>query len=126
MRTGYPPADNGLSCATHGITISGWMSSPYDVSVGGLDFADTYLGENSVYWNANNNVFYGSAKSYIMEQPWNDSCAGGLLSTFLTGSPVAYGSSGFCNTATGENFLLAVGGSGGPSACATGTATVQA
>jgi subtilase family serine protease len=124
--TGFPPADNGLfGCATHGITISGWMSSPYDVSVGGLDFADTYLGENSTYWNATNNVFYGSAKSYIMEQPWNDSCAGGLLATFLTGSPVAYGSTGFCNTTTGENFLLAVGGSGGPSACATGAASVR-
>ena len=62
------------------------MSSPYDVSVGGLDFADTYLGENNTYWNATNNVFYGSAKSYIMEQPWNDDCAGTLLAHYETGS----------------------------------------
>jgi subtilase family serine protease len=101
------------------------MSSPYDVSVGGLDFADTYLNENSTYWKATNNAFYGSAKSYIPEQPWNDSCAGTLLSQFLTGSPVTYGSSGFCNTALGEEFLLSVGGSGGPSACATGTPAVR-
>ena len=120
--TGLP---SGEFCAKDGISISGWMSSPYDVSVGGLDFADTYLQENSTYWNANNNVFYGSAKSYIMEQPWNDSCAGELLSTFVTGSPVTYGSTGFCNTSIGEEFLLAVGGSGGPSACATGTASVR-
>ena len=115
----------GGYCAKDGITISGWMSSQYDVSVGGLDFADTYLGENSTYWNSVNNVFYGSAKSYIMEQPWNDSCASTLLSKYETGSPVAYGSTGFCNTATGASFHLAVGGSGGPSGCATGTASVR-
>jgi subtilase family serine protease len=115
----------GNDCAKDGITISGWMSSPYDVSVGGLDFADTALGENSTYWNSTNNPVYGSAKSYIMEQPWNDSCASTLLSKFVTGSYLTYGASGFCNTPTGEEFLLAVGGSGGPSACATGAATIR-
>ena len=115
----------GGGCAKDGITISGWMSSQYDVSVGGLDFADTYLGLNGSYWNSFNNVFYGSAKSYIMEQPWNDSCAGTLLAQFETGSPVTYGSSGFCNTSAGAGFHLVVGGSGGPSACATGATSVN-
>ena len=91
----------GGDCAKDGISISGWMSSQYDVSVGGLDFADTYLGENTTYWSGANNVFYGSAKSYIMEQPWNDSCASTLLSLFETGSAVTYGSTAFRNTATG-------------------------
>ena len=118
----YP---NGAYCAKDGITISGWMSSQYDVSVGGLDFADTAENQNSTYWG-NNNVYYGSAKSYIMEQPWNDSCAGTVLANYITGSTVTYGSTGFCNTTTGlQNFLLAVGGSGGPSACATGTASTR-
>ena len=113
--------DRNRTSATHGINISGWMSSPYDVSVGGLDFADTYFGENSTYWNSTNNVFYGSAKSYIMEQPWNDDCAGTLLAHYETGSYITYGSTGFCNTATGANFHQVAGGSGGPSGCATGT-----
>jgi len=116
--------DAASSGVTDGITISGWMSSQYDVSVGGLDFADTYLGENGTYWNASNNVFYGSAKSYIMEQPWNDSCAGTLLAYYLTGSYVTYGSTGFCNTSTGASYHNGTGGSGGPSACATGTPAV--
>jgi subtilase family serine protease len=107
-----------------GITISGWMSSPYDVSVGGTDFADTYEGVASSYWSPTNNAFYGSAKSYIMEQPWNDSCAGTLLAHYATGSDVTYGSTGFCNTTAGANYLNATGGSGGPSACATGTKSV--
>jgi subtilase family serine protease len=109
----------------NGITISGLTSSPYDVSVGGLDFADTYLGVNSTYWNATNNVFFGSAKSYIMEQPWNDSCAGTLLAHYLTGSYITYGSTGFCNTAGGAHFHNGTGGSGGPSNCATGTPAVN-
>jgi len=113
--------DRNRTAATHGIQISGWMSSPYDVSVGGLDFADTYLGLNGTYWNASNNVFYGSAKSYIMEQPWNDDCAGVLLAHYETGSYVTYGSTGFCNTTEGANFHEVAGGSGGPSNCATGT-----
>lgn len=114
-------SDAHRAAAKHGITISGWMSSQYDVSVGGLDFADTYLGENADYWLPANNAFYGSAKSYIPEQPWNDSCAGTLISNYVTGSPVSYGPSGFCNTPTGEEFLGVAGGSGGPSGCATGT-----
>lgn len=116
--------DAASSGVRDGITISGWMSSPNDVSVGGLDFADTYLGLNSTYWNTTNNVFYGSAKSYIMEQPWNDSCAGTLLAEFLTGSYITYGSTGFCNTTTGANYHNGTGGSGGPSACATGAPAV--
>ncbi len=116
--------DAASSGVRDGITISGWMSSPNDVSVGGLDFADSYLGENSSYWNATNNVFYGSAKSYIMEQPWNDSCAGTLLANYLTGSYITYGSTGFCNTTTGASYHNGTGGSGGPSACATGVPAV--
>ena len=117
--------DAASSGVRDGITISGWMSSQYDVSVGGLDFADSYLGLNSSYWNATNNVFYGSAKSYIMEQPWNDSCAGTLLAHYLTGSYITYGSTGFCNTSTGASYHNGTGGSGGPSACATGAPSVS-
>jgi subtilase family serine protease len=129
----FPTATYGdnWGCALQGITISGWMSSQYDVSVGGLDFADSAFGETSAYWNPHNNVFYGSAKSYIPEQPWNDSCASTLLAT-AEGFATTYGPNGFCNSTAAilpdpsnplDNFLNAAGGSGGPSACATGAAT---
>src|SRR5579863_363127 len=106
--------------ATHGISISGFASTPYNVAVGGTDFADTYLNENSTYWNASNTAVFGSAKSYIPEIPWNDSCASTLLAKSETGSSTPYGKTGFCNTSTGETFLGVSGGSGGPSNCATG------
>ncbi|MGD0866530.1 MAG: S53 family peptidase [Rhizomicrobium sp.] len=112
--------DAGAAKATHGIGISGWASTPYNVAVGGTDFGDTFAGENATYWNTKNTKTYGSAKSYIDEIPWNDSCASQLITTF-NGSTVPYGSTGFCNTANGKaNYLGVAGGSGGPSGCATG------
>jgi subtilase family serine protease len=121
--------DYGASYATHGITVSGFTSTPYNVSVGGTDFGDTYAGTNSTYWNAGNATDYGSAKSYIPEIPWNGSCASELLAEYYfvhdaIGNGLTYGSSGFCNTTTGiDNYLNTTGGSGGPSGCATGAAS---
>jgi|HubBroStandDraft_1064217.scaffolds.fasta_scaffold00048_33 subtilase family serine protease len=115
--------DRGNENATHGVGITGWGETPYNVSVGGTDFADTYEGENSTYWNAANSPTYESAKSYIPEIPWNDSCASVVLSLF-EGFSAPYGSSGFCNSTEGKSFLGPAGGSGGPSGCATGTPKV--
>ena len=117
--------DAGNATATHGIAISGFASTIYNVAVGGTDFADSYLNKNSTYWNSSNTASFGSAKSYIPEIPWNDSCASTLLAKVETGSAITYGTSGFCNSKTGEaNFLGVTGGSGGPSACATGTPSI--
>jgi len=112
--------DRDASSATHGIGVTGWGETAYNVSVGGTDFGDTFAGTNSTYWNTTNTTTFGSAKSYIPEIPWNDSCASTLIAEFVTGSTVTYGSTGFCNTTTGEQFLDDTGGSGGPSKCATG------
>jgi subtilase family serine protease len=117
--------DRDAEIATHGIAVTGWGETIYNVAVGGTDFGDTYAGTNSTYWNATNSSTFESAKSYIPEIPWNDSCAGVLLATFETGSGITYGSSGFCNTAIGEQFLNDAGGSGGPSKCATGAPTIS-
>jgi subtilase family serine protease len=112
--------DSGTA-ATHGIGVSGFASTPYNVAVGGTDFSDTYSGTNTAYWNSSNSPADGSATSYVPETPWNDSCAGQLLATF-SGYATTYGVSGFCNSNSGEaSFLTNVGGSGGPSGCATGS-----
>jgi len=118
---GAASCDAGAAAATHGIGVSGFASTPYNVAVGGTDFADTYQGTQSTYWNSTNTSTYGSAKSYIPEIPWNDSCAGLLVNNYLGYSP-QYGTGSFCNTSTAsqEGFLTVAGGSGGPSGCATG------
>ena len=119
---GAASCDANLTKATHGINVSGFASTPNNVAVGGTDFGDTFAGTNATYWNATNTPTFGSAKSYINEIPWNDSCASVLLATIETGSGTTFGSTGFCNTTTGEQFLTTASGSGGPSGCATGSA----
>jgi len=115
-------SDRNDDDATHGIAVTGWGESNYNVSVGGTDFEDGFLGTYSTYWNPYNSVFYGSAKSYIPEIPWNGTCASQLTAEFF-GFSQTYGSSGFCNdTAVGTTLLSVFGGSGGPTGCATGAA----
>ncbi len=119
---GPASCDANATQATHGIGVSGFASTPYNVAVGGTDFIDTYNNTNSTYWSSTNSMIDGSAKGYVPEIPWNDSCAGELLALF-EGNPTTYGSSGFCNSSAGSSFLTTGSGSGGPSGCATGTAS---
>ncbi len=118
---GAASCDADETVATHGISVSGFASTPYNVAVGGTDFADSYNNAHSgpalsTYWNASNTTTESSAKSYIPEIPWNDSCAGKLLYT-TEGYTAAYGSAGFCNSTTGSaDYRTTAAGSGGPSA----------
>jgi subtilase family serine protease len=120
---GAAESDENQAVATHGINASDFASTPNNVAVGGTDFADTFFNDNSTYWSTTNGKFFNSALSYIPESPWDDSCASKLITTFV-GYSEPYGANGFCNSAEGENFLLAVAGGGAPSQCATGTPTV--
>jgi subtilase family serine protease len=118
---GAAGCDAGGTSATHGIGVSGFASTPYNVAVGGTDFGDSSLGTNSNYWNSSNGANYTSAMSYIPEIPWNDSCASTLLANHF-GFSTTYGTSGFCGSSMGQHYYLnVVAGGGGPSNCATGT-----
>jgi hypothetical protein len=118
-------SDVGGTEASSGINVSGLASTIYDVAVGGTDFGDEASGLTSTFWNSTNGVYYDSARSYVPEIPWNDSCASVVLANYF-GFSTTYGSAGFCNNLTSSNkYLLNVtGGSGGPSGCATGTPSV--
>jgi subtilase family serine protease len=120
---GAASSDNG-NASTHGITVSGFTSTPYNVSVGGTDFG--YTADSvpvGTYWNSTNSATYSSALSYIQEIPWNDSCAGGLVAGFFGITPLGLCNNSAVTSPTGQlSFLLnAIGGSGGPSGCATGS-----
>ncbi len=119
---GAASCDAGATGATHGIGVSGWSSTPYNVAVGGTDFADSFQGSVATYWNSTNSPTFSSALSYIPEIPWNDSCSSSLLASSF-GYSTIYGANGFCSSnAARRNQLLAVAaGSGGPSGCATGS-----
>jgi pro-kumamolisin-like protein/VCBS repeat protein len=113
--------NGATSAVTLGIGVNAFASTQYNVAVGGTDFSDTYSSTNSTYWNASNTSTDGSAKSYIPEIPWNDSCAS-LLIAQKHNYNTTYGSSGYCNNG---GPLSNGGGSGGPSGCATGTASTS-
>jgi len=119
---GGDSSDGDLSAATEGLSVSGFTSTAYNVSVGGTDFEDTYNAKFggppvSSYWSATNSNNLGSALSYIPEIPWNDSC-GSLLYDLYEGYSTGYGTAGYCNHG-GSTGVVA--GSGGFSNCFTGS-----
>jgi subtilase family serine protease len=107
--------------ATHGINVNGHASTRHNVAVGGTDFEDTYLHANSTYWNSFNSTGQRSAKSYIPEIPWNDSCGSQLFAKFNSPPmmPLQFCNSSYIVT-TNPAYLEPKGGSGGASACAKG------
>lgn len=116
-------ADANRTNATHGIGVSGLTSTPYNTSVGGTDFATTYLNNVSTYWSSTNTPTLGNALSYVPEIPWDDSCANSLFATF-NGFGSTFGPSSYCNSLHTTNptssRITTASGSGGPSGCATG------
>jgi hypothetical protein len=115
---GAAESDEGESYAANGINVSGFTSTPYNVSVGGTDFADFFEGASFNYWNSTNAASYGSAISYLPEIPWNDSCASVVLAESVKDLPT-YGADGYCNNYYSDSLYTTAGG-GGPSGCATG------
>jgi hypothetical protein len=77
---------------------NGLGSTPYNFATGGTDFSDTFNSMNSAYWRKTNSATGESAKSYVPEMTWDDSCAGSVLFSFL-GFPNGLS---LCNTG---NFL---------------------
>ncbi|HSY31981.1 MAG TPA: Ig-like domain repeat protein [Verrucomicrobiae bacterium] len=80
---------NTAAVASHGLAVSGFASTPFDVAVGGTDF--NQVGRESTFWNtaATSTTTLpvpSSAKSYIPEVPWNDSCAQNGLGGCLAGN----------------------------------------
>jgi hypothetical protein len=60
--------------ATHGLAVSGFASTPFNVAVGGTDFDE--INKWSQYWSTtNNSMNQSSALGYIPEIPWNENCA---------------------------------------------------
>ncbi len=114
--SGAADYDGGQYPAYHGIAVNGYASTPYNVAVGGTDFADGYFNNVAQYWSSTNSPVYGSALSYVPEIPWNASCGSELLAA-SNGFATTYGATGFCNNG---GPVSAIAGGGGPSGCASG------
>jgi hypothetical protein len=88
--------DGATDCDTSGIATEGLSvdfpsSSPFVTSAGGTMFSGD-VSNASTYWNSNNASNNSSAKSYIPEQPWNETNASGGLDAGGSGGG---GASGF-------------------------------
>lgn len=100
--------------ARSGLQVNGLASTPYNVAVGGTDFND--FSNPLLYWNATNNpATQESAKGYIPETTWNDTCTNAVFASvgFSTNQETN------CNNPQLSGTVRAIGGSGGKSNCTT-------
>jgi hypothetical protein len=130
------------SASEFGLAVSGIASTPYNTSVGGTDFNWCSLTANectaSPYWNSTNASNGSSAKGYVPEVPWNDTCASPAALGFIEELATSLSISNVNDAETACNFMAsttirqevnyydgfdpgifvqAVGGSGGASGC---------
>lgn len=100
---------NTENLAANGLQVNGIASTPFNVAAGGTDFNTSVANYQSTFWNTTNGAGMDSAKSYIPETTWNDSCA-------------QIGLTGCAGLGSGSNLVNIVGGGGGQSSCAILTA----
>jgi hypothetical protein len=104
--------DNPGSPAQFGLNVNGLGSTPFNVAVGGTDF-NQFTTDPLTYWKQTNDpITQESAKGYIPETTWNDSCANPLFQ-FVQGGTTNPETN--CNNPSFAGFLDSVGGSGGNS-----------
>jgi subtilase family serine protease len=107
--------------ANKGIAVSGLASTAYNVALGGTDFQNSGSTQNSpgatsTFWNSTNAATtQTSAKSYIPEWPWNDSCAALATSSNLTTCTSAIITKDSSDSKSPNFGIDLVAGSGGPS-----------
>jgi subtilase family serine protease len=110
------------AAASSGLAVNGFASTPWNVAVGGTDFDVLYstsLSSVEQYIQApsttatllGNPPYYGTALSYIPEEPWNDSTE--VFTTFANNAPYKYGN--------GPENTLAGGGGMSSAAICSGT-----
>jgi len=113
---GSAGCDDPGSPAQYGLNVNGIASTPFNAAIGGTDFNQYNTQAN--YWNPSNGANEESAKGYIAEVAWNNSCTNPWALTAGLGSTAEQ----VCNNANLNPFFLnSAGGSGGPSNCVVNT-----
>ncbi|MGA7155437.1 MAG: Ig-like domain repeat protein [Acidobacteriaceae bacterium] len=109
--SGAAGCDSPSAPAQGGLQVNGIASTPFNAAVGGTDFNQYQAW--STYWNSTNNaITKESAKGYIPETTWNDSCANAILQSLSGGSSSAEAN---CNNPVFKSFLNSTAGAGGES-----------
>jgi hypothetical protein len=107
--------------ARFGLALNGVASTPYNVAVGGTDF--NQLANPATYWNSTNaSGTNSSAKGYIPETAWNDSCTNAFLGVYFSNLGFSTNAETNCNNLSSSTFtqlIAPAGGGGGASNCTT-------
>lgn len=99
--------------ATQGLNVNGLASTPWNAAVGGTDF--NQYNSWSTYWNSSNSpITQESAKMYIPETTWDNSCTNPIWVTLGWGS----NTEAVCNNS--QLNAQFTGGSGGKSSYSAG------
>ncbi|HWY02360.1 MAG TPA: protease pro-enzyme activation domain-containing protein [Candidatus Acidoferrum sp.] len=107
--------------AQYGLNVNGIASTPFNAAVGGTDF--NQYNKWTTYWNSTNNpTTQESAKGYIPETTWNDSCTNALAVSLGYGSTAERA----CNNSQmiAQGGVNSTGGGGGPSNCVVNSQTI--
>ena len=158
--SGSPTCDIGSDAdgnpyeAQYGLSVNGLASTPWNTAVGGTDFSwcqptiiqsgssagyvqGCATSNASSYWNTSNGTQQQSAKGYVPETPWNDTCENPINATFLESIASILTTSGVSTPEESCNFVYndslglyfqdnepalmqyvdTIGGSGGASNC---------
>lgn len=86
-----------------GVSVSGLASTPYNTAVGGTDLnwcstIGTAPCAAAPYWNSTNATTGASAKGYVPEVPWNDTCTNPLALAYLQGWAASLKKAGYSAT----------------------------
>ena len=109
---------------SYGLQVSGMASTPYATAVGGTDLQWPFVESTtppSTYWYANNDAHGASAKGYMPEMSWNDTCTNPLLLNVYDYSS----NEALCNDSIDNDpgLVEMAAGSGGVSKCTTPSGT---
>jgi len=145
--SGSPACDQGFDSsgtpygAQFGLAVSGIASTPYNTAVGGTDL--DWGNSAAPYWNSSNSTTTGgSAKGYMPERPWNNSCTNPLALSYFQKWASTIGVTQPTDAETACNFVVqnwqtinaskgvnlsgfvdSVGAGGGASNCTTNSST---
>ena len=124
--SGSPACDQGMDgvegnpySAQYGLAVNGIGSSPFNTAVGGTDLtwckpsydsSGNFTGCGSTnaaaYWNtSNNSTNQSTAKGYVPEKPWNDTCIDPTWAAFIESLAPLFSYTAPTNTEGACNFL---------------------
>ncbi len=106
--------------ASNGLAVNGFASTPYNVAVGGTDFAVNVTNPTPYWGTTNDPVTQGLGTLLYPEVPWNNSCASPDVFAAFSGGSGDTSPAQWCDDYhLPGGYLTPEGGGGGASSCSS-------